>query len=79
MANHFFVSFVIKVCEPNYSGIGNEHYEYDRANTMFVKIYKTENKQKTHKFGFKYIWHIMNKHLKCNSEIVHRSVHEIEV
>ncbi|KAF6177143.1 hypothetical protein GIB67_025480, partial [Kingdonia uniflora] len=73
----FFVSCVIKVCETNYSEIRNEHHEYDCADTMFEKTFKTENNRKPHKFGFKHIWHIMNKHPRWNSKIIHRSVHEI--
>ncbi|KAF6137584.1 hypothetical protein GIB67_031863, partial [Kingdonia uniflora] len=75
----FFLSCAIKVCEANYSGIENEHHEYDRADTMFEKMFKTENNQKPHKFGFKHIWHIINKHQKWNLEIAHRSVHEMQV
>ncbi|KAF6144977.1 hypothetical protein GIB67_013328, partial [Kingdonia uniflora] len=67
----FFASCVIKVHEANHSGIGNEHHEYDRADTMFEKTFKIENNRKPHKFGFKHIWHIMKKHPRWNSEIVH--------
>ncbi|KAF6172179.1 hypothetical protein GIB67_024801 [Kingdonia uniflora] len=62
MTNCFFVYCIIKVRKANYSGIENEHHEYDRAYIMFEKTFKTENNQKPHKFGFKHIWHIMNKH-----------------
>ncbi|KAF6161435.1 hypothetical protein GIB67_009314, partial [Kingdonia uniflora] len=75
----FFVSCVIKVREANHSGIGNEHHEYDRADTMFEKMFKTGNNRKPHKFGFKHIWHIMKKHPRWNPEIVHRIVHEMQV
>ncbi|KAF6155905.1 hypothetical protein GIB67_039236, partial [Kingdonia uniflora] len=43
------------------------------------KTFKTENNQKPRKFGFKHILHIMKKHLRWNPEIVHRSVHKIQV
>ncbi|KAF6156548.1 hypothetical protein GIB67_000013, partial [Kingdonia uniflora] len=79
MANHFFVSCAIKVRKASYSKIGNEHHEYDRADTMFEKIFKIENNQKAHKFNFKHIWHIMNKHPRLKLEIVHRSVYKIQV
>ncbi|KAF6166231.1 hypothetical protein GIB67_031015, partial [Kingdonia uniflora] len=75
----FFVSCVIKVREAKYSGIGNEHHEYDRADTMFEKLFKTENNRKPHKFSFKHFWHILNKHPKWNPEMVHRSIHEMQV
>ncbi|KAF6171568.1 hypothetical protein GIB67_018092, partial [Kingdonia uniflora] len=73
----FFVSCAIKVREEKYSGIENEHPEYDRADTMFEKTFKTKNNQKPHKFGFKHIWRIMKKHSRWNPEIVHRSIHEM--
>ncbi|KAF6164603.1 hypothetical protein GIB67_032831, partial [Kingdonia uniflora] len=73
------MSCVVKVREANYSRIGNKHHEYDCADTMFEKTFKTENNRKPHKFGFKHIWHIMNKHPKWNPEIIRRSVHEMQV
>ncbi|KAF6152188.1 hypothetical protein GIB67_019410 [Kingdonia uniflora] len=53
---------VIKVYVANYKGIGNEHHEYDHVDTMIEKTFKTENNEIPHKFGFKHILHIMNKH-----------------